>query len=217
IAAYTFASLNSNGGASFSGSQSGDHFDYSFDGTTTAPGTARTVSATNGAAAGSGNATYSIASDTTAPSVTAPGVTAGYHTSLSLGNVSPGGSALKVGTRIYYRGSVGGGGSFKLTNAVTDGESGAGSSATAALGGTTSGWSHTPSTVSTPAGGPYDSNPFSWSQGTTSSPTEIVTAGDGAGNTSAASTLTLTNDSNPPTGGALTVNGGAAWSTTGNF
>jgi hypothetical protein len=143
--------------------------------------------------------------------------TQGPANSLSLSNVSPAGSALEVGTRVYYRGSATGGGSFKLTNAVSDGESGPASSATAALGGTTSGWSHTPSTVSTPAGGPYDSNAFSWAQGTTSSPTEIVTAADGAGNTTAASTLTFTDDSNAPTGGALVVNGGAAYSTTGSF
>ncbi|HTL23333.1 MAG TPA: chitobiase/beta-hexosaminidase C-terminal domain-containing protein, partial [Mycobacteriales bacterium] len=311
IATYTFGTLNSNGGANFSGSQSGDHVDYTFDGTTTAPSTARTVGVTNGAGTGSSNATYSITADTTAPTVSAPSVTAGYYTSLSvpvsknggsdggsgvdgatsiverddttlsngacgsfagswspvtliggndttvlsghcyeyreklsdhvgnqgtsgassvakvdtqapanslsLSNLSPSGSALKVGTRVYYRGAVTGGGSFKLTNAVTDGESAPASSATAALGGTTSGWTHTPSTVSTPAGGPYDSNAFSWSQGTTSSPTEVVTAADAAGNTTAAPSLTFTNDSNAPTGGALTVNGGATWSTTGNF
>jgi hypothetical protein len=91
--------------------------------------------------------------------------TQGPANSITLSNVSPGGSTLKVGTRIYYRGAVTGGGSFKLTNAVTDGEAGPSSSTTAALGGTTSGWSHTPSTVSTPAGGPYDSNSFGWTQG----------------------------------------------------
>jgi hypothetical protein len=311
IGSYTFGTLNSNGGANFGGSQSGDHFDYTFDGTTTAPSTARTVSSTNGAGTGSANATYSIAADTTAPSVSAPSVTAGYYTSLSvpvtknggsdgssgvdattsvlerddtslsngacgsfagnwtsvtlsggndtsvvnghcyeyreklsdrvgnqgtsgasavakvdtqgpanslsLSNVSPAGSALAVGTRVYYRGSVTGGGSFKVTNAVSDGESGPASSATAALGGTTSGWSHTPSTVSTPSGGPYDSSAFSWAQGTSSSPTEVVTAADGAGNTTAASTLTFTDDSNAPTGGALVVNGGTTYSTTGSF
>ncbi|MFL5946424.1 MAG: Ig-like domain-containing protein, partial [Gaiellaceae bacterium] len=311
VASYTFGTLNSSGGANFGGSQTGDHFDYTFDGTTTVPATARTVSATNGAGIGSGSASYSIASDTIAPSVTAPSVTAGYFTSLSvtvtknggsdggagvnavssvverdeisLGNgacgtfpgnwsavalsggndttvesgkcyryrellsdrvgnqgtsgasntakvdtqgpsnsitvtsLSPVGSALKVGGRIYYRGSTAGGGSFKLTNTVADAESGPASSATAALGGTTSGWSHTPSTVSSPAGGPYESNAFSWSQGTSSSPTEILTGADGAGVTTAAGTLTFTDDSNAPTGGALVVNGGAAYSSTGSF
>src|SRR5207302_1397076 len=113
--------------------------------------------------------------------------------SLSLSNVSPAGSAYKSGTTVYYNGNASGGGSFKLSNAVSDSESGPASSATAALGGTSAGWSHTASTVSTPAGGPYVSNAFSWAQGTSSSPTETVTGADAAGNT-AQSTLTFTND-----------------------
>src|SRR6185437_5901199 len=88
--------------------------------------------------------------------------------------------------------------------------SGPASSASAALGGTTGGWSHTPSTVSTPSGGPYDSNTFSWNAGSTSTPTEVLTAADQAGNTTSSATLTFTNDSNAPAGGALTVNGTAA-------
>src|SRR5262249_18694881 len=99
-------------------------------------------------------------------------------------------------------------GSFKITNAVGDAESGAASSATAALGGTTTGWSHTPSTVTTPTGGPYESNAFSWSAGTSSSPTEVVTGADAAGNTTAASTLTFTNDSTAPSVTAPTVTAG---------
>src|SRR6185437_16936301 len=83
IGSYTFGTLNSNGGANFGGSQTGDHFDYTFGASTTAPSTGRTVSSTNGAGTGSANATYSIVADTTAPSVTAPTVTAGYYTSNS--------------------------------------------------------------------------------------------------------------------------------------
>jgi hypothetical protein len=302
VGSYTFGALNSNGGANFGGSQAGDHFDYTFGATTTAPSTARTVSSTNGAGTGSANATYSIAADTTAPSVTAPSVTAGYYTSntvsvtknggsdggsnvdaststlerdtatltsgacgsfpgswstvtlaagndatvtnghcyeyrellsdhvgnqgtsgasnvakvdsqgpansIALSNVSPAGSALKNGSTVYYRGSAAG--SFKLTNGVTDGESGPASSASAALGGTTGGWSHTPSTVSTPSTGPYDSNTFGWSAGSASTPTEVLTAADQAGNLTSSATLTFANDSNAPTGGALTVNGTTA-------
>ena len=302
IGSYTFGTLNSNGGSNFGGSQTGDHYDYTFGASTTAPSTARTVSATNGAGTGSSDTTYSIAADTTAPSMTAPSVTAGYYTSLSVpvtknggtdggsdidnttsilqrdditltngncgsfpgswssvtlvggndttvlsghcyryrellsdhvgnqgtsaassvakvdtqgpGNslstssVSPAGSVYKSGATIFYRGSAAG--SFKLTNAVTDGESGPASSATGALGGTSTGWSHSASTVSSPAGGPYESNAFNWNSGTTSSPTEVVTGADSAGNTTASSTLTLTNDSAAPTGGALTVNNVAA-------
>src|SRR5207302_9913573 len=65
------------------------------------------------------------------------------------------------------------------------------------------------STVSTPAGGPFDSNTFSWTQGASSSPTEVVTGADAAGNTTG-TTLAFTDDSAAPTGGALTVNGVAA-------
>jgi hypothetical protein len=50
----------------------------------------------------------------------------------------------------------------------------------------------------TPSGGPYVSNLFSWSAGTSSSPTEIVTGADAAGNTTATPSLTLTNDATAP-------------------
>lgn len=110
------------------------------------------------------------------------------------------GSAAKTGNTIYYRGAAAG--SFKLSNAVTDVGSGPASSATAALGGTTTGWTHTPSTVSTPASGPYLSNAFSWAAATTSSPTEPVTGRDVAGNTTTTG-LTFVNDGAGPTGGAL--------------
>src|SRR4029079_12091166 len=135
--------------------------------------------------------------------------------SISLSSVSPTGSALKAGSTVYFRGAAGG--SFKLTNAVSDSESSPSSSATAALGGTTSGWTHTPSTVSSPAGGPYESSSFDWSAATTSAPPEVVTGADGAGNTTPSASLTFTNDSTAPTGGALTVNGNATYSSTGSF
>src|SRR4029079_6029726 len=246
----------SNGGANWGGSQTGDHFDYTFGASTTAPTTSRTVNATNGAGINSSNATYSIANDATGPAVPTPTVTAQYYTSLSvpvslgaatdtggsgvnassipvqrdtiglsngacgsftgswstvtlsagndttvtsgncyryreiaadnvgnsttssvsntamvdsvgpsnslsLTSVAPAGSALKSGTTVYYRGVQSGGGVFKIRNAVSDSASGPASSQTTALGGTTGGWTHTASTVSTPAGGPYDSNDFS--------------------------------------------------------
>src|SRR5206468_128544 len=40
---------------------------------------------------------------------------------------------------------------------------------------------------------------------------------DAAGNTTGAASLTFTDDSNAPTGGALTVNGGSTYSTSGSF
>ena len=63
--------------------------------------------------------------------------------------------------------------------------------------------------MSTPAGGPFVSNSFSWAQGTGGSPTEIVTGTDGASN-NAQTTLTFANDVTAPSAGALTVNGIAA-------
>ena len=106
--------------------------------------------------------------------------------------------------RSYYRGSVAG--SFTITNALTDVGSGPASSTTSALTGTTTGWTHTPSTVSTPTGGPYVSNTFSWVAGTTGSPTETVTGRDLANNT-AITTGSLVNDSTPPTGSISYGNG----------
>ncbi|HEY5230546.1 MAG TPA: LamG domain-containing protein [Galbitalea sp.] len=114
---------------------------------------------------------------------------------LSLSNIT-GGAAIS-GTTAYYRGSAVG--TFTITNALTDVDSGPASSTTSALGGTTTGWTHTPSTVSTPSGGPYVSNTFSWVAGTTSSPTETITGRDLANNT-AVTTVSLVNDSTAPTG-----------------
>ena len=128
-------------------------------------------------------------------------------THVKLDNVTPtnalslvsqsGGGSLLTGSTVYYRGSTTG--SFKIRNAVSDATSGAGSSTFAALGGTTTGWTHsTPDVQTTPSGGPYDSNTFSWTSATSSSPSEVVTGADAAGNSTAAPTLTFTNDSTAP-------------------
>ena len=129
--------------------------------------------------------------------VTPPDSTAPAN-DITLSNVT--GGAYKSGTLVYYRGAAVG--SFTLTNAVTDAGSGPASSQTAALGGTTTGWTHTGSTVSTPTGGPYVSNTFSWTAGAPSSPTEAVTGRDVAGNTTIAN-LTFTLDSTAPTAGSI--------------
>lgn len=125
--------------------------------------------------------------DATAPtnSITVTGVT--------------GGASLS-GTTVYYRGSAAG--SFTLTNAVADAGSGPASSQTAALTGIATGWTHTPSTVTAPAGGPYVSNPFVWTAATTSGPGEVVTGRDVAGNT-ATTSLTFVNDSSAPSAGTI--------------
>ena len=70
VASYTFGSLNTNGGTNFSGTQTGDHFDYTFDGTTTVPSTGRTVTASNAAGVVSGNGSYLIVVDGGGPTTT---------------------------------------------------------------------------------------------------------------------------------------------------
>ena len=149
--------------------------------------TVRVVATDNGSNAESPGVSATFKVDRTAP-------TSGV---LALNSVSPAGSAYLSGTTVWYRGVETGGGSFRLRNTVTDdvGGSGPGGSRTNALGGTTTDWTHTPSTVATPVGGPYDSNTFTWAQNTTSSPTEIVDALDAATNSLALSTLTFSNDS----------------------
>jgi hypothetical protein len=129
--------------------------------------------------------------------------TAAPTNDITLSSVS--GGAFKSGTTIYYRSSAAG--SFTLTNTVTDGgASGAASSATAALSGTSTGWTHSPSAVSLPSGGPYVSSQFSWTTLTTSSPGETVTSADAAGNTDATA-LTFSADATEPAGGAVDASG----------
>lgn len=115
--------------------------------------------------------------------------------SITLGSVT--GTAVKVGSTIYYNPATAG--SFTLVNAVTDGESGPASSSTAALAGSATGWTHSPGTVSAPAGGPYVSGAFSWTAGTSSSPDETITGRDVAGNATA-TTLQFVPDSTAPVG-----------------
>jgi hypothetical protein len=122
--------------------------------------------------------------------------------SLSLTNIT--GSAALSGTTVYYVGASAG--SFTISNAVVDTGSGPASSTTSTLGGTTTGWTTSPSTVSLPTGGPYVSSAFSWTAGTTSSPTEIVTGRDLANNQTTTG-LTFVNDSTPPTGSISYTNG----------
>ncbi|HMH58850.1 MAG TPA: LamG domain-containing protein [Galbitalea sp.] len=114
---------------------------------------------------------------------------------LSLSNVS--GEAGMSGTTIYYQG--GAAGSFTVTNALTDTGSGPAASTTSALAGTTTGWIHTPSTVSSPTGGPYVSDTFSWLAGTASSPTDSVTGHDLANN-AAVTSVSFVDDVTAPTG-----------------
>ena len=115
------------------------------------------------------------------------------------------GTVFKAGDTVFYSGSAPG--SLTLSNAVTDINSGPASSTTAALGGDSTGWTHVPSTVSSPSGGPYVSNAFSWAGATTTSPTEVVTGRNVAGG-SAATTLTYVNDSTAPSGSSVAYTDG---------
>ena len=91
---------------------------------------------------------------------------------LALSSITPAGSASLSGTTVFYRGSGGGsGGSFTVTNTVTDNGFGPVFSTFDSLDGTTTGWTFTGSTVSTPSGGPYVSTAVAWAEGATTSPT----------------------------------------------
>ncbi|MFM9920122.1 LamG domain-containing protein [Lacisediminihabitans sp. H27-G8] len=121
------------------------------------------------------------------------------------------GNSIKSGNTVYYRGVAAG--SLTLKTAVVDSGSGAASASTAALTGTTTGWSHTPSTVTAPTGGPFTSNLFTWAAGSSSAPKDVVTGRDVSGNVRN-TTITFTNDSTGPTGGAISYATGATSATT---
>ena len=118
--------------------------------------------------------------------------------SISLSDVT--GDAFQSGDTIYYRGLAAG--SFTLTNALTDSGSGPAGSRTSALSGASTGWTHSPSTISTPAGGPYVSTGFTWIAATTGPVGETVHGRDAAGN-EAATALSFVDDSTAPTGATV--------------
>ena len=110
-----------------------------------------------------------------------------------------------TGSTVFYRGLAAG--SFTLTNALADSGSGPASSSTGTLTGSTTGWSHSPSAVSSPAGGPFVSNPFSWIAGTTSQPTIGISGADVAGNT-VGTTASFILDNTAPVGGSISYASG---------
>ena len=104
------------------------------------------------------------------------------------------------GTTLYYNGAAGG--SFTLSSAVADGGSGPASAAYPAV--TQPGWTHGAETVSSPAGGPYDSSAFSFAAGSTGNFTHDVTASDAwTPPNTAVTTLNLTEDSTAPAASIL--------------
>ena len=108
------------------------------------------------------------------------------------------GHAVLAGSTVWYRGQSAG--AFTFTNAVADDNSGPASSRTDLLSGSSLGWTHVPTIVSAPAGGPYVSAPFAWMAGTSDSPSETVNGADLADNLTP-STFTFRNDSTAPSGG----------------
>ncbi|MGI9117634.1 MAG: beta strand repeat-containing protein, partial [Gaiellales bacterium] len=137
-----------------------------------------------------------------------PGDTTAPTQTFDVSAATPAGSAYVGGTTLYYRGAAAG--SLTLRSTATDDITGVKSVAFPALGGTTTGWTHTAATINAP--GPYTSA-YSWTAGTTSAPTAQVTATDtllNAGTT----TLTMANDSTIPSGGAILANGSASASIT---
>jgi hypothetical protein len=113
---------------------------------------------------------------------------------------------------VYYRGARAG--SLQFTQAVDrTGAGGTPSSTSSALGGDSAGWLHSPATVSAPAGGPFTSNAFTWSAGTTAEPTVTLTGLDDAGRTRE-TRVTFRLDDTGPTGGEISYADGTTTSGT---
>ncbi|HVC87411.1 MAG TPA: Ig-like domain-containing protein [Gaiellaceae bacterium] len=110
--------------------------------------------------------------------------------------------AFQSGTTVWYKGNAAG--SFKVRDTVTDSLSGPNSATFGTLTGGSGFSTHTTETISTPAGGPYDSSVISWSTAS-GAPTLPVHATDAAGNSSTDTTLTLALDNTAPTGGSISV------------
>jgi hypothetical protein len=98
--------------------------------------------------------------------------------------------AFAGGTTLFYRPA--GGGSFTVSASASDGQSGL---QAIVLPGLAAGFTPTVDAAAT-------SRTYSWTSGATDSGSKTVTAYDNAGNT-AASTFTLTPDSQPPSGGSV--------------
>jgi hypothetical protein len=105
----------------------------------------------------------------------------------------------------FYRGVAAGSLRF-LIMPVPLGGSPAVSAGFSALPADAFGFSFDSSTVTTPAGGPYLSNPISWVAGSTSTPSGTISLSNEAGSTFGSPGL-LHNDSAPPVGGSVDASG----------
>ena len=106
----------------------------------------------------------------------------------------------------YYRGAGAGSLRFKVTPVVIPGRSPAISAGFSALPPDAFGFSFDASAVTTPPGGPFVSNPMTWTAGTTSNPHGTISLTNEAGSTFGAAG-NLVDDSTAPTGGSVDASG----------
>ena len=154
-----------------------------------------------------------IVVDKTSPTITSASLTTLTGGPTFLGSLTGAASSAATG-RVYYKGSVVGGG-FKLSVAAAD-TGGAGLSGVTFLqSGAAGSFTHTEADTgaTTPAGSSstvVSANSFVWTAGgETAAPVETATFSDAAGNTGALA-VTLTNDTTGPSGGVFSVNGTSA-------
>jgi hypothetical protein len=125
------------------------------------------------------------------------------------GLTSVSGGASLSGTTLYFRGAAAG--SFRIVNSLTDAGSGPGGSTDGSISG--GGWSNSPAAVTSPAGGPFVTNAYTWTAGTTTQPLDGIYAYDNVGN-SVADNIQFTRDDDAPTGGAISYADGVSSSKT---
>jgi PKD repeat protein len=112
LAGYTFSSLTANG---FTGTQTGGQDVYAFGTTATQPAAAPTIAATNNAGSNSANATYTLLSDSSAPTGGALTVNSTVATAAGSSSFNTTGS-FTIGTRTDYNADTGAG---LLTSVLT--------------------------------------------------------------------------------------------------
>jgi len=150
--------------------------------------------------------------DNTAPTFTSAALSSpSPAANLYLGSITGLNSSTASGN-LYYKGNNGSGSSFNLQVGLADsGGSNLSTYSFPALGGTTTGWTHTAQTNTSTSGTSAtvtSANSFSYANNTTSAATETVAVADASGNTGSLA-LTFTNDTTGPTVSMATPSGGA--------